>query len=209
MAYNILTTKGGNTRFICPFRLTILPDTEQENETNPLYKAYLNWHSALYDNISPTQSLSKKYLNFKKITIKNLNFTTQVSDKLYDDKYIYCVLKILIDNFTVISAEIVFVPQSEPENLVPVVFETEENLKQTEARVILAAIAYDDKSIAETEFSFDQESGSRNIAQSVYVIQYVQTNLIMTNMVVNGVPILYPAPFPGSYTSDDGTDREL
>jgi hypothetical protein len=212
MAFNILTAKGGNMRFICPFRLTVIPDpdSKEKNPTKPLYKAYLNWHSALYDNMVPTETLGKKYLNFKKITIRNLNFSEELGEELYKEKYIYCVLKIPIDNFTVKPpAEIVFVPQSEPEDLVPIAFESEENLKQIEARIIVAVIAYDDKAVAETEFAFDKKSGSRNISDSVYVIQCVQSNLIMTNMVFNGVPVLYPAPFGGAYTSTDGSDREL
>jgi len=205
---NILTAKGGSVQFIHPFKLSIFPNDNPSAQTDQVeYKTYLNWHSALYDNIETPLSLGKMYLNFKKITVNNLNFTQIIPKDLYVEQYYYCVLNIKIQNFKVSRAEIVFKKQSDRESIVPIMFESEDNLKQTEARIVLAAIAYDDKLIAETEFSFDSNTNSRNIKPEVYVIQYVTTNLIMTNMIFNGVPVLYPAPFGGCITSVDGSDR--
>ncbi len=156
-------------------------------------KRYLavNYHSRLYTGFE----LKNQYLVHKQKSIKGLDFKKEVASS-FPGKNFYCVLNIKINDLQISNddqaASIKWVVDDKSEDLRPVVFESAEVLNQKEARIILGVLVFDGESTAGT---LSPDLGGAKIS---YISQFVTTDLIMTHMVVDGVPILYPVPFIGS-----------
>lgn len=203
---NDASAKGESVNLMHPFKLDVLMGEVNPTTKKPTYETSLNWHSALYTTIKEPDKAGKEYLKFQKIKISNLDFREKVDDGIYEKNYYYCILNVTVENLSVKEAKIEFeLGNEDPTKILPIKFESAENLRQKEARVILAAIAYDDKYIpANAQISAIDDDSKKN---SLYIVQYVHSNLLMTNMICKGIPVIYPVPFPGAPTSLDGSDQ--
>lgn len=156
---------------------------------NGTYYAAVHYHSRLFIGMT----LNDQYLSYKKVPITGLDLLETIPDTFKaGGKNFYCVLEITVSNLTAIKAEIVWVEDDKSvEKLNPVVFESGSNLKQTKARIIIGVCVFDGE---ETPGTLSTDFGG---ASTGYVMQFVNTNLMMTNMVFDGIPIIYPVPFGG------------
>jgi hypothetical protein len=204
---NDASAKGDSIKTIFPFKLDIITSKNLDSEGRPTYKTALNFHSKLYDSFKVPSDGGEQYLTIKKIKINNLSFEQEIPALFYDERYYYCILEVEVSDLKAVSSTIKFVLGNKKlTELYPIVFQSADNLRQTKARVILAIVAYDDKDAATN--ALITNNNNQSIPNSnAYVIQCVQSNLLMTNMVFNGVPVVYPVPFPGSTTSLDGSDQ--
>jgi len=149
-------------------------------------KEYLgvNYHSRLFTGMSKTS----KYLQWNKITITGLDYRQPIPSSFPGKNY-YCVLKITVSNLIATKAEIIWVSDDKSVNdLQPVTFDSADNLRQTEARIIIGVCVFDMESTAGTT--------SKGV-NSGYITQFVHSDLIICNMVFDGIPIIYPVPFGG------------
>jgi hypothetical protein len=151
----------------------------------------VNYHSRLYTGFE----IQNQYLIYKQKTITGLDFKEQIPSS-FPGKNFYCVLNIKINGLQVANedkaASIKWVQSDSSADLRPVVFESAQTLNQKEARIILGVLVFDGESTAGT---LSPDFGG---AKLPYISQFVTTDLIMTNMVINGIPIIYPVPFIGS-----------
>jgi hypothetical protein len=146
------------------------------------------YHSSLFTGMS----LQGGRLSYDKIKISGLDFNKSVAKNAAKSKNHYAVLSVKISNLTAQSAQVKWVEgDANAEELDPVKFDSGDSLKQTEARVILAALVHDGEQFAGTL------AVSGGGVETFYIIQYVNTNLIMANMVMDGIPIVYPVPISG------------
>ncbi len=145
----------------------------------------VNYHSKLYKGMSTRG----QFLEYDILNIAGLDFIKEAPNSFPVSKNYYCVLKVKVSNLQAQSAEITWVEGDQrDDDLAPIKFEDSQNYKQTEARVIIGAAVRD----------LEASPGLKNdVIKTVYIIQYVNTNLIMANMVFNGIPVIYPVPIPG------------
>jgi hypothetical protein len=174
-----------------PFKIDIGKKGSKSDGT-PTYTLAVNYHSRLYGPLK----LANDKLQYEKIAIKEfgedgIDFAKEVPNS-FPGKNFYCVLEMDISNLKVTPpAKIVWVSSDQSEaELAPVVFEGSDNLKQTKARVIIGVFVADDEAIAGLP-------GNDSAVNTAYIMQFVNTNLIMCNMVFDGIPIVYPVPFAG------------
>jgi hypothetical protein len=182
-------SKIGITRpsigLVHPFKIDI-GKKGKRGDGSPVYTLAINYHSRLFTGMSKTE----QFLQYIKIPITGLDFVKEVPSSFPGENY-YCVLKVTVSNLTATKAEIVWVSDDKSvDDLQPVKFESSENLKQIEARIIIGVFVSDDEAVAGLP-------GGENAVNTAYIMQYINTNLIMCNMVFNGVPIIYPVPFSG------------
>ncbi len=157
-------------------------------------KRYLavNYHSRLYTGFE----IKDEYLIYKQKSIVGLDFKKEVPSS-FPGKNFYCVLNIKTQGLQVSNEDkavsIKWVEDDKSTNdLSPVLFESAQTLNQKEARIILGVLVFDGES---TAGSLSPDLGGAKIS---YISQFVTTDLLMTNMVFNGVPVIYPVPFIGS-----------
>lgn len=147
----------------------------------------VHYHSRLFTGMK----LEGKYLSFKKIGIKGLDFLKKIPST-FPGKNLYCVLEITISELNPTKAEIVWVEGDQSANeLNPVEFSDASSLKQSKARIIIGVLVFDAEEIA------GGPSPSSGGVSTEYISQFVHNDLIMCNMVFDGVPIIYPVPFAG------------
>ena len=150
----------------------------------------VHYHSRLFTGMS----VEKDYLIHKVKEIIGLDFPVEVPGS-FPGKNFYCVLRIKIQNLSIApgdkSVTIEWVEGDNNQLLKPVLFQSADNLRQTEARIIIGVLVNDGEATAGTT------APSQGGAKTNYIMQFVTTDLIMTNMLFNGVPILYPIPFIG------------
>lgn len=169
-----------------PFKIDISKKGSR-GDGSPIYALAVNYHSRLFTGMGKTD----KYLQWLKINITGLDAKQEVPSTFPGQNY-YCVLKITVNNLQATEAEIIWVSNDKSVNeLQPVTFESGTNLKQIEARLIIGVFVADDEAIAGTD---NTDGGAVNTA---YIMQNINTNLIMCNMVFDGVPVIYPVPFGG------------
>jgi|688.fasta_scaffold502313_2 hypothetical protein len=147
------------------------------------YKAGVIKHSVLYSGAEE----SNGFLNFQSIEIKKIGEMLDITD--FPSKNAHILLVVTVDNLRAKSAEIKIASDADEDSMKSVKFSDSTGFKQTEARVILGSLIFD---IGITPVLKDDN------VKTAFVSQFVSTNLIMTNMVLNGVPIVYPVPFSGS-----------
>jgi len=172
-----------------PFKIDIGKKSATK-EGKPQYTLAVNYHSRLFIGMSKTE----KYLQWSKIAIKGLGFSKDVPSSFGAQKSanFYCVLKVTVNNLQAKKAEIVWVSDDKTVNeLQPVTFEGSDNLKQVEARIIIGVLVLDDEAIAGVASDDDTS------VNTAYIMQNINTNLLMCNMVFDGVPVIYPVPFAG------------
>jgi hypothetical protein len=164
-----------------PFQI----DVTQKKDEISVAVAY---HSGLFKPMS----ISQGRLKYNRIEIIGLDENKSFSKKLAADENHYVVLIVKINNLQAESAEVKIIEgDTSEEELDPVKFDSEDSLKQTEARVILGVIVHDGGQYAGT---LSVDIGG---IETYYLIQFVNTNLIMANMVMDGIPIAYPVPISG------------
>ncbi len=159
------------------------------NKNNKKYLA-VNYHSRLFTNLQA----ENLYAIHKFQTITGLDFEKEVPGS-FPGKNFYCVLKIKIESLRISSqdkaATIEWAEGDSNDLLKPVLFDNPEDLKQIEARIIIGVLVNDGEA---TAGSLSPDLGG---SKTSYINQFVNTDLIMTNLVLNGVPIVYPVPFVG------------
>lgn len=172
-----------------PFKITIGKDGKKGDGT-PQYTLAVNYHSRLYTGLRSRD----KYLSYNKKNIIGLDFPEKVPDQ-FPKENVYCVLDLKIDNYSVTKAEIKYVfDDKNQEELDPIVFLSEDDLRQVGARVIIGVLVNDDEVVAGLPASD---------AKTPYIVQFVNTNLMMSNMVFDGIPVIYPVPFIGGRLNDE------
>jgi hypothetical protein len=168
-----------------PFKIDIGKKGTRSDGT-PIYYLAVNYHSRLFTGMGKTS----KYLQWLKIPIKGLDFPQDVPSSFPGQNY-YCVLKVTVNNLSAEEAEIIWVSNDKTVNeLQPVTFEGSDNLKQVEARIIIGVFVSDDEAVAGLP-------GNESAVNTAYIMQNINTNLLMCNMVFDGAPIIYPVPFAG------------
>jgi hypothetical protein len=161
----------------------------------PQYTLAVNYHSRLYVGMK----IRDKYLSYEKKSITGLDFIKEVPPEFGGEpsQNIYCVLELGISNLQVQTAKIEYrVGDKNEDELDPIVFESSDNLRQTGARIIIGVLTLDDEAIAGLPSSD---------AKTPYIVQFVNTNLMIANMVFDGIPIIYPVPFIGGRLNDEFT----
>lgn len=178
---------GGSVSFNHPFKIDIGRTTNSKGELQ--YTLAIAYHSRLYTGMSFTNQ-GGAFLQRNRINIEGLDFPQPVPSSFPGQNY-YCVLKIDVNDLQATKAEMIYVSDDKSVNqLQPVRFESSQNRRQTEARIIIGILVWDDEAIAGLE-------GNESALNTVYVEQFVNTDLMMCNMIFDGVPVIYPVPFIG------------
>jgi hypothetical protein len=161
-----------------PFQVFI---TKDYIDNQLIYNAAVHFNSKL---------LSINFFDDGFIPIKGLDQIKQIPESTIKQKSVHCILEVKIESLYPRSAKINWV---EGENEKETKFiEFGNNYIQKFARVTIASLYYD--KYATPGFSSKVgEDGS----PSVYVYQQVNTNLVMSNMILDTVPVVYPVPFGG------------
>lgn len=186
--YNRIGISRSPVSLAHPFKIDISKKGVR-SEGEPIYQLAVNYHSRLFTSMGKTD----KYLQWLKIPISGLDEYKEVPSSFGSDKSenFYCVLKITVNDLQAQEAEIIWVSNDKTvDELQPVTFESGENLKQVEARIILGVFVSDDEAIAGTP-------GNESAVNTAYIMQNINTNLLMCNMVFDGIPVIYPVPFAG------------
>jgi hypothetical protein len=195
--YNKIGITNSLVKNAFPFKIDIAKDGLREDGF-PQFQLAVNYHSRLFKGLGKTD----KYLQWIEVkdeennseeyttTIKGLDEYQKVPET-FPDKNFYCVLKVEVEDLNAKSAEIVWVESDKSVNeLQPVTFESTDNLRQVEARLIIGILVSDNEAVAGTP-------GGNSAVKSSYILQFINTNLIMCNMVFDGIPVIYPVPFGG------------
>jgi hypothetical protein len=168
-----------------PFKIDIGKQGTRSDGT-PIYTLAVNYHSRLFTGMG----ITSKYLQWLKIPIEGLDFPQEVPSSFPGENY-YCVLKVSVNNLQAQEARIIWVSDDKTVNeLQPVTFESGDNLRQIEARIIIGVFVSDDEAVAGLP-------GNESAVNTAYIMQNINTNLLMCNMVFDGVPVIYPVPFAG------------
>jgi hypothetical protein len=189
MSYSRIAVPRVKITQVHPFKIDILKDGSRSDGTPKLFLA-VNYHSRIYSGMSKTG----KYLQWSRVpgtetSISGTDLKQEVPSTFPSQNY-YCVLKITVNDLQATKAEIIWVSNDKSVNdLQPITFQDGSNLKQTEARIIIGVLVSDDESVAGTP-----PEGRIN---TPYIMQFINTNLIMCNMVFDGTPVVYPVPFGG------------
>ena len=164
-----------------PFYVDIIKQNDKE------YLA-VNYHSRLFKGMT----LNEKYLSFDQtLSITGLDALKQIPGS-FPGKNFYCVLEVDISNLQPTKANIVWVEgDSKVDDLNPVVFTSTTDLTQTKARTIIAIYVFDGEATAGT---LSPDTGG---CKTSYITQFVHSDLMMCNMVFDGVPVVLPVPFVG------------
>lgn len=170
---------------IYPFAVDFRREKTAENTRK--YFFAVNYHSKLYTG---TQN-KNTYLDWKNISIAGLDQEKEAPTGWpTSGKNYYCILKINVSSLQAQTAIIEWVEGDDQiEKLAPIKFASAEDYQQTEARVIIGVAVKDKESTAGL--------APNRQTDAIYFIQYVTSNLIMANMVFNGVPVIYPVPISG------------
>jgi hypothetical protein len=191
MSYSKIGIPRVKLGIVHPFKIDILKDGSNADGTPKLFLA-VNYHSRIYSGMGKTG----KYLQWLRVpgtetSIPGTDLKQEVPSTFPGQNY-YCVLKITVNDLQATKAEIIWVSNDKSVNdLQPITFQDGSNLKQTEARIIIGVLVSDDEAVAGTPRQND--SG----LNTPYIVQLINTNLIMCNMVFDGIPVIYPVPFGG------------
>lgn len=185
MSYSRIGITKPSIGLVHPFKIDIGKDGKKSDGT-PQYTLAVNYHSRLYKELTTRD----RYLDYTNLTITGLDFVQRVPSSFPGKNY-YCVLNIDVSDLSATSAKIEWVEgDNSQDDLAPVVFTSSDNLRQTKARIIIGVLVSDDEAVAGLP-------GNESAVNTSYIMQFVNTNLLMCNMVFNGVPIIYPVPFGG------------
>lgn len=176
----VITEQGGivfSSTF--PFKIFLKKELKQ-GQSQPIYSFAVAYHSELLKN---TFANNVSYLSFEKQSITGLDTFVVIPDP--STKNVYVTLDMKVSNLTITSAKINQYQEGDS-GLAP--FSFSNGFDQNFAQVILGIIVND------TEF----EAGTTGDNQTAYVIQKVFTDLIITNLVVNNLPVVTAVPFTGA-----------
>jgi hypothetical protein len=184
--YNKIGITRPSAGLVHPFKIDIAKAGKNADNT-PKYTLAVNYHSRLYENLD----LKDKYLQFNRVNIAGLDAIKEVPTT-FPGKNFYCVLEINVSNLRAVPpARIVWVESDQSEEeLAPIEFQDSSNLRQTKARIIIGIFVSDDEAIAGLP-------GGESAVNTAYIMQFINTNLMLSNMVFDGVPVIYPVPFGG------------
>jgi hypothetical protein len=186
---------SNNVRIIHPFKVDISKKKSAGN-SKPEFTLAVNYHSKLYRGFK-SDNQNGAFFSYDLIAIKGLDFPLTVPND-FPSKNIYCILEIDVSNLSPRSPTIKLVPDSNPggftPELQPIVLQDSQNLRQTKARIIIATFVADDESFAGLP---------PNGVNTPYIIQHVNTNLILCNFVINGVSVIYPVPIAGGKLNEN------
>jgi hypothetical protein len=148
----------------------------------------VNYHSRLFKGMT----LNEEYLSFDQtLSITGLDFLEPVPTS-FPGKNFYCVLEVEISNLQPIKANIVWVEgDSKVDDLNPVVFQSTTDLSQVKSRTIIGIYVFDGEQTAGT---LSPDLGG---SKTGYITQFVHSDLMICNMVFDGVPVILPVPFVG------------
>jgi hypothetical protein len=163
----------------------------------PKFTLSVNFHSGLFDGFS----LSNNRFTFKRLAITGLDFPQTVPES-FPGRNFYCVLKTTFLKGEPNKSTIEWISsndQQASDDLAPIKVEQQstgsgpsatQTKIQTEARVIIGVLVSDDEVIAGLP-------GGASAVKTPYVIQYINTNLVFTELCLNGVSVRYPFPMSG------------
>lgn len=178
-----------------PFQFIFTTRKEKPDDDKESYYLAVVYYSSLYKSFK----LEDKFGKFSDpVEIKGLNEYKKIDS--FPQKKIYCVLEIPVKNLDIDSSgkiQIQWVEGEDEEKLAPIEFESSENLRQTKARIIIGVLLSDKNEVPKMT---DEEENQQD---TEYVVQYVNTNLLMINTLVNGTPVIYPVPFSGGIIKSD------
>jgi hypothetical protein len=195
MSFNKIGITKPSFGLVHPFKVDIGKNGQRENG-NPIYTLAVNFHSGLFSGMK----FKDRFLSYERQNITGLDFPKEVPST-FPGKNFYCLLKIKIKDLSIDTtdqkpAEIIWVEGDDQEELLsPVTFESPENLRQIEARIIIGVLIADDEALAGLP-------ANESAVKTAYFMQYINTHLIMCNMVFDGIPIIYPVPFSGGRLND-------
>lgn len=170
---------GGSFEITHPFKI-YLKKSQPQGTSQPTYSVAVSYHSQLLKN---TFTKNEGYFSFQKQNITGLDQFQIIPPP--ESKNVYVVLNCGVSNLTVTSADIDFIQEGQP-GLAPITIDPE-SLDQTFAQVVLGIIVDD----------AEATPGEISDGQTTYVIQKVFTDLIVTNLVINNIPVIMPVPFGG------------
>jgi hypothetical protein len=192
MGFNTIGITRPSAGLAHPFKVDI-SKIGKNPDGKPIYGLAVNFHSFLYSGMTQKGNFFK----FTRVAIREfsesgLDFVKPVPPTFPGQNF-YCVLEVDISNLRPVGqARIVWISSDTSEEaLAPILFESGSNLRQTKARAIIGVLVADDEAIAGTP------GGAENKVNTAYFIQYINTHLIMCNMVFDGVAVIYPVPFVG------------
>jgi hypothetical protein len=152
-----------------------------------VYEGAVHYNSKLYRPLTQ----DNKYLKYSRVSITGLDLIKKLSEDEIKKDGAHCILEIKISTLSPKSAEIKWITTKlNDQNASPIEFNSKEERDQIIARVMIASVLYDKYQIPGVTSETD--------SPGIYVYQYIQSNLILANMIFNGVPVVYPVPFAGS-----------
>lgn len=166
---------GGNFPVTHPFKV-FLKSTKVGNSF--LYSCAVAYHSTLFKNTFTDQT---EYFEYQKLPIVGLDEYTTIPDPT--KKNVYVTLDIGVSNLTPTEANINFLPEGS-KGLAP--FSFSENYEQNFAQSVIAVIVNDSESQAGTSGGGDD--------QTTYIVQKIFSDLIITNLIINNVPVIAAVP---------------
>lgn len=178
-----------------PFQITFRVKKENPESTTSSFYGAVAYHSQLFKNYKIEDK--KLVYSTPSIEITGLGEFEKLEGFPDSEKKYYCILELTIENFQVAeqdAAKIKWVKGSDTDNLAPIEFESTDNLRQTKARVIIAAMVSD-----KNEVPIDTVTGTEELEkiESQYALQYINTHLLVSTMSINGIAVIYPIPFAG------------
>lgn len=166
---------GGSFNITHPFKIFLKKELKQ-GQSQPIYSYAVAYHSQLFKN---TFTNKTTYFEFQSQKITGLDAFEVIPNP--ENKNIYITLDMKVSNLVVTSAEINFY-QEGAKGLAP--FTVDSNYNQTFAQSILGVIVNDSES----------QAGMLADNQTTYIIQKVFTDLIITNIIINNVPVIAAVP---------------
>lgn len=170
-----------------PFQIFL---TKEVKENTTKYVAAIHYHSRLYKPLK----FKNSSLVYEILTISGLSEKKSFSKDEIKKEGIHCVLEIDVKDLEPKSAKINWVIGRKEKDADPIEVDSADNRNQTKARVIIGSILKDKYSIPGVTDKSDFED--------IYFFQHINTHLIIANMVFDGIPVLYPVSFAGSYGTD-------
>lgn len=155
----------------------------------------INYYSTLYTPFTE----EKSFLKYNNIAIVGLDEPKIYTLDKLEKNPVHIVLTITVSSLTASTARIDWVNDEKggkEDKLHPI--KLDGNKIQTEARIVIATIRRDKYKKAGVTSKCKQ-------ADFLYILQYVNTNLIMANMVFAGIPVIYPVPIAGYHKSVQNT----
>ena len=196
-----LLTQTQNVAKVQPFSLEFDRGSPQGGVSSTAFMG-VNANSKLYYGLT----LNGNNMSYDEIYIAGLGRPEPVPEEIQYTVPVpsfFCVLNININGRlspyrseeSRQTAEITWVKGDTLEDLNPIIFEDDIDKVQIGARIVIGALVSDKNQ--SSVYNVNDSRGGINTVNSSYIVQNVNTHLMMCNMVFNGLPVLYPVPFGG------------